>query len=83
MQLRIFKKKLCVWKNPRTWTCKRGKYLEIATDDSVITCDEIKDATKTISINFCLIKHRSKQKKVLLFPDNSDSLKGIDIKNII
>ena len=47
MQLRIFKKKLCVWKNPRTWTCKRGKYLEITIHDSVITCDEIKDATKT------------------------------------
>ena len=33
-------------------SCKFGKYLASITDDSVITCDEIIEETKTVSTNF-------------------------------
>ena len=38
--------------NPATCSCENGKYLTSITDYSVITCDEIIEETKTISINF-------------------------------
>ena len=40
-----------IW-NPATCSCKNGKYLASIIDDSVITCDEIINTTKTISTNF-------------------------------
>ena len=41
-----------IW-NPATRSCKNGKYLaSIIDDDSVITCDEIIEQTKTIPTNF-------------------------------
>ena len=38
-----------IW-NPATCSCKNGKYLASIIDDSVITCDEIIEETKTIPI---------------------------------
>ena len=47
-----------IW-NPATCSCKNGKYLEsIIIDDSVITCDEIIEETKSISTN-------SNEKKII------------------
>ena len=40
-----------IW-NPATCSCKNGKYLASIIDDSVITCDEIINTTKTISTHF-------------------------------
>ena len=34
--------------NPSTCTCENGKYLKSIIDDSVITCDEIIEAKKTV-----------------------------------
>ena len=34
--------------NPATCSCKNGKYVRGVTDNSVITCDEIIDRTKSI-----------------------------------
>ena len=36
----------CIW-NPATCSCKNGKYLVSIIEDSVITCDEIIERTKT------------------------------------
>ena len=40
-----------IW-NPTTCSCKNGKYLPNIIDDSVITCDDIIEETKTIPTNF-------------------------------
>ena len=39
-------KKDYVW-NPVTCSCENGKYLTSIIDDSMITCDKIKDAEET------------------------------------
>ena len=47
-------------RNPASWSCKNGQYLESIIDDSVITCDEIIDVgatsydeeTEIVSTNF-------------------------------
>ena len=44
-------KKDYIW-NPATCSCESGKYLASIINESVITCDEIIDTTKTVSINF-------------------------------
>ena len=36
--------------NPATCSCKNGKYIGSIIDDSVITCDEIIEEAKTISM---------------------------------
>ena len=36
-----------IW-NPATCSCENGKYLASIIDDSVITCDEITEETKTV-----------------------------------
>ena len=41
-------KKDYIW-NPATCTCKNGKYVVSVIGDSVITCDEIIEATKSTS----------------------------------
>ena len=33
-------------------SCKNGKYLASIIDDSVVTCDEIIEETKTVKTNF-------------------------------
>ena len=38
--------------NPAIYSCENGKYSASITDDSVITCDEIIQKTKTIPTNF-------------------------------
>ena len=35
--------------NSATYSCRNDKYLGSIIDDSVITCDEIVDTTKTVS----------------------------------
>ena len=40
-----------IW-NPATCSCKNGEYLASIIDNSVITCDEIIEETKTIPTNF-------------------------------
>ena len=40
-----------IW-NPDTCSCKNGKYLASIIDDSVIMCDEIINATKSVPTNF-------------------------------
>ena len=40
-----------IW-NPVKCSCENGKYLVNLEDDSVITCDGIKEETKTVPINF-------------------------------
>ena len=37
-------------RNPATSSCKNDKYLGSIIDDSVVTCDEIIDTTKTVPI---------------------------------
>ena len=44
-------KKYSIW-TPVTCRCENEKYLASVIDDSVITCDEIIDETKTVSTNF-------------------------------
>ena len=44
-------KKNYIW-NPTTCSCENGKYLANIIDDSVITCDEIIEDTKSIPTNF-------------------------------
>ena len=39
-----------IW-NPATYSCKNGKYLANIMDDSVITCDEIIEETKSVPTN--------------------------------
>ena len=38
--------------NPSTCTCENGKYVQSIIDDSVITQDDIMEATKTVPIKF-------------------------------
>ena len=40
-----------IW-NTVTCDCKNGKYLASIIEDSVISCDEIIQKTKTVSTNF-------------------------------
>ena len=40
-----------IW-NPATCSCENGKHLSSIIDDSVITCDEIIEETKTIAASF-------------------------------
>ena len=40
-----------IW-NPARCSCKNGKYLASITDDTVITCDEIIEETKTVPTSF-------------------------------
>ena len=51
-----YKKTSYMWKrfiwNPAACSCKNGKYLASITEDSVITCDEMIEETKTIATNF-------------------------------
>ena len=56
--------KYFVW-NPATCTCKNGKYLASIIDDSVLTCEEMKEAKETKTI----LKNISKTKNfyILLF----------------
>ena len=42
--------------NPAICTCKNGKYLASIIDDSVSTCDEFIEGTKTVPTNFKEIK---------------------------
>ena len=52
VEINNISEKYYIW-NSATSNCKNGKYLASFYDDSVITCDEIKDAeeTKTIPKN--------------------------------
>ena len=43
---------------PATCICENGKYVRSIIDDSAITCDKIREETKTVSTN-------SKEKKGL------------------
>ena len=47
----IYVKKDYIW-NPAKCSCENGKYLLNLEDDSVITCDGIKEETKAVAINF-------------------------------
>ena len=47
----IYVRKDYVW-NPTTFSCENGKYFANFIDYSVITCDEIKEETKTVPTNF-------------------------------
>ena len=47
--------KYYIW-NPSTCTSENGKYLESITGDSVITCDEIIEVTKTVPKKSVLTK---------------------------
>ena len=53
-------KKDYIW-NPATCSCKNGKYLASIIDDSVITCDEVINTTKTFATK--TIPTDSKKKK--------------------
>ena len=44
-------RKIWIW-NPATCSCKNGKYLASFIDDSVTTCDQNTDTTRTVLINF-------------------------------
>ena len=57
-------KKYFVW-NPATCTCKNDKYLASIIDDSVLTCEEMKESKETKTI----LKNISKTKNfyILLF----------------
>ena len=44
-------KKDYIW-NPATCSCEYGKYLASAIDDSMVTCDEIIEETKSVPANF-------------------------------
>ena len=37
---------------PSTCACENGKYLENIIDDTVVTCNEIIESTKTVPTNF-------------------------------
>ena len=49
--------------NPSTCICEKGKYFSVFIDDSVITCDEIKD--KTVPTSFS--KKSNPLRKVSIF----------------
>ena len=53
--------------NPATGICENGRYAGSVTDNSVITCDEIRDETKTVSIKSTSTKSNSKNSYILLF----------------
>ena len=57
-------KKYFVW-NPATCTCKNDKYLASIIDNSVLTCEEMKESKETKTI----LKNISKTKNfyILLF----------------
>ena len=38
--------------NPARYRCENGQYLASSIDDSVITCDEIKEEAKAVTTNF-------------------------------
>ena len=52
--------------NPATCSCKNGKYLGSIIDDSVVTCDEIKETTKTVSTKTAPTKNTSTNFYILL-----------------
>ena len=54
-------KKDYIW-NPATSSCKNDKYLASIIEDSVITCDEVINTTKTFATK--TIPTNSKEKKV-------------------
>ena len=56
-----FVKKDYIW-NPATCSCKNGKYLASIIDNSVITCNEVINTTKTFATK--TIPTDSKEKKV-------------------
>ena len=39
-------------RNPARYRCENGQYLASSIDDSVITCDEIKEEAKAVTTNF-------------------------------
>ena len=41
--------------NTATCSCKNGKYLGSIIDDSVVTCDEIKETAKNTSTSFYIL----------------------------
>ena len=47
----IYVKKYYIW-NAATCSGENGKYLASITDDSLISCDEIIEETKTVPTNF-------------------------------
>ena len=58
-------KKYYTW-NHVTCSSKNDKFLASIIDDSLITCDEIIDITKTVSTNFNEKKIASKTKKLCI-----------------
>ena len=58
-------KKICILNLP-TGNCKNGIYVGSITDDSVITCDEIIETTKTVLTKFNK-KGNLQNKNVLYF----------------
>ena len=63
-----------IW-NPAKCSCKNGKYLANIIEDSVIKCNEIKDAeaksyneeTKTVTANFSEKKQPAKHKSYIFY----------------
>ena len=55
-----------IW-NPATCSSKNGEYLASIIDNSVITCDEIIEETKTIPTNFKYKKKSSVKRKASIF----------------
>ena len=55
-----------IW-NPATYSCKNGKYLANIMDDSVITCDEIIEETKSVPTNLNEKKVTCETQKFLYF----------------
>ena len=47
----IYVKKNYIW-NPAICSCENDQYLSSIIDNSVITCDEITEETKTVATNF-------------------------------
>ena len=52
--------------NTATCSCKNGKYLGSIIDDSVVTCDEIKETTKTVPTKTAPTKNTSTNFYILL-----------------
>ena len=55
-----------IW-NPARCSCKNGKFLASIIDDSVITCNEIKEEIKTVITNFNETNAIFKTKTILYF----------------
>ena len=53
--------------NPVTCSCKNGKCLPSIIDNSVITCDEIIEETKTVPKNFNEKKYNLSNTKFIYF----------------